>query len=263
MLDANAVCGLIIGKIFVQETSTNILATDDLEVHVWSAILPEVIPALPEVEKYLSKQERERAGRFSHAADRMRYILAHGILRDLLGRYLQVDPAGLEFIANEFGKPDLASIGTQPALRFNLAHSGDVILYTITQRRQVGIDVEKIRADVDVMELASSQFAEEEINELRRLSLTERRDAFYRVWTRKEAYIKALGTGLSLALNKFAVTVRNNKSIEISWAEGDPEAARNWAMFNLEPHPAYAAAVVVEAGQPVRLVYRRWNFAAR
>jgi 4'-phosphopantetheinyl transferase len=263
VLGANAVCGLIIGKIIVHETPTNILAADDLEIHVWSAILPEVIPALPTAEKYLSKQERETAGRFFHAADRMRYILAHGILRDLLSRYMQVDPVGLQFIANEFGKPDLAAIGTQPALRFNLAHSGDVILYAITQRRQVGIDVEKIRADVDVMELAASQFADQEIKELRRLSLTERQDAFYRVWTRKEAYIKALGTGLSLALNKFAVTVGTDKSIEVSWAEGDPEAARKWAMFDVDTHPEYAAAVVVEAGRPVRVVYRSWNSGAR
>jgi len=236
---------------------------NDTEVHVWVAFLPDAGLVLPKIEKYLSDFEREKAGRFFHHVDRMRYIMAHGILRDLLSRYTKADPAGLKFTTNEFGKPELVSSETQPILRFNLAHSGDVVLFAITKRRRVGIDVEKIRPDVDVMELAASQFAKEEINELRMLSSGERKDAFYLCWTRKEAYIKAIGTGLSLALNRFAVTIRSSQSIKLSWSDGDPAVSRDWAMYDLCLHSEYAAAVVVEAAQPIRVVQRTWDTRER
>ena len=206
----------------------------------------------------LSKPEREKAGQFVFPADRERYIAAHGLLRTLLGRYLGVTPEKIEFSTNAFGKPALVSAMHAGSLSFNLAHSGDVIVYAFTLRRKVGIDVEKIRPEIKVMELAMSQFADNEINSLQACAPIERADAFFRGWTRKEAYVKARGEGLSFPLNKFAVTMNRSEPVQISWAENDPGCASNWSMFNLDLHPGYTAAVVVE-GQAVRVVLMRWD----
>lgn len=180
------------------------------------------------------------------------------MLRVLLGRYLEEVPEKIEFETNAFGKPGLVSAGHLLPLNFNLAHSGDVVVYAVTLRRKIGIDVEKIRPDINAMELALSQFADEEIGSLRACSPVERPDAFFRCWTRKEAYVKARGLGLSIPLNKFAVTINRTEPVQVSWSEDDPGCRENWSMFDLDPYSGYAAAIVVE-GQAVRVVSRRWN----
>ena len=247
---------------FANATTALLRPPADDEVHVWSVFLPEARPSLPIWEGFLSKQERETSGRFVRPADQERYTVTHGLLRDLLGRYTNIIPHQLEFVTNAFGKPDLVSTGATPSLRFNLSHSADVILFAITTQRQIGIDVEKIRPDVDVMELAVSQFAEKEIQELHELSVPEKINAFYRCWTRKEAFVKARGDGLSFALNKFAVTLSHTQSVELSCMEGDLNPSNRWSLFNLDPWPGYTAALAVE-GRSAKVISQRYNFASK
>jgi 4'-phosphopantetheinyl transferase len=240
------------------ETQASLRSPDDDEVHAWMVVVSEALGALPVVERFLSRPEQEKAGQFVYPADRNRYILTHGLLRILLGRYLGVSPEKIEFNANAFGKPGLVFAESSYALSFNLSHSDDVIVYAFTLRRKVGIDVEKIRPEVKVMELATSQFADEEIRSLQAYAPIERPDAFFRGWTRKEAYVKARGEGLSFPLNKFAVTLHHTESVQVLWAEDDARSASTWSMFNLDLYPGYAAAMVVE-GQSVQVVSRRWK----
>ena len=243
---------------FISEAHQSLCPPEEGEAHVWVVVVSEVLPLIPFFTQFLSRQEREVAGRFTRPTDCERHVVAHGILRILLGRYLEADPERIEFETNAFGKPGLVSVGNLLPLSFNLAHSGDVVVYAVTLRRKIGIDVEKIRPDINAMELALSQFADEEINNLRACTPVERPNAFFRCWTRKEAYVKARGQGLSIPLNKFAVTVSLAEPVQVSRSEDDPGCRENWSMFDLYPYSGYAAAIVVE-GKVIRVVSRRWT----
>jgi len=240
------------------DPSTKLLMPGEREAHVWSVYLPEVVSARERYEATLSNQEREKAQRFVYAEDRLRYTVAHGILRELIGRYLETDPCSLNLIENEFGKPELSPDGNGSPLRFNSAHSADVIVLGFTHRRSLGIDIEKVRLDLDVMELALSQFTTGETEELRRLPAKERQAAFFRCWTRKEAYIKALGLGLNFGLNKFAVTLGAEQPVRLTWSELDSDASIKWTMYHLDLYQDYVGALVVQGEEPIILSYRRW-----
>ena len=227
------------------------------EVHVWTVLVPDIMPYLPELEQVLSSGETQRAARFVRPVDRCRYIAAHGILRQLLGGYLGLAPAGLEFVANDFGKPSLAPGAGRTPLSFNLTHSGDVILYVFGDGRHVGVDVEAIRTDLNIMELAQGQFSPQEIATLQATNPSDQTGAFFRCWTRKEAYLKARGEGLGFPLKQFAVSFGNDEPTALLWAADDSSASERWSVFDLVPAPGYAAAVVSE-GRPGRVVGQCW-----
>ncbi|HEV2669469.1 MAG TPA: 4'-phosphopantetheinyl transferase superfamily protein [Gemmatimonadales bacterium] len=161
----------------------------------------------------LSADERARSGRLRFAADRRRFIVARGSLRQLLGRCLDTAPGGIRFAYNAFGKPALSpECGSR--LTFNLSHSADLALIAIARDRDVGVDLECIRADFDYAEIARSCFSEEELDP----------QTFFRYWTRREAYVKARGEGLP----------------------DDPvEICGDWSFFTLQPAPGYVGTVVV------------------
>ncbi len=229
------------------------------EAHVWTLWLPDVLPGLPAMEPLLAIEEARKAGRFVRSEDRSRYIAAHGILRQMLGRYLSAAPADLRFVSNDCGKPALDQPGGMPPLSFNMAHSGEVLLYVVASDHRVGVDVEAIRTDLEVMELARNQFAPQETKTLQAITRPERTEAFFRCWTRKEAYVKARGEGLGVPLKQFAVSFKQGDPPGVQWAADDPAASERWSMFDLVPAPGYAGAVVVE-GRPVTLVTRRWEY---
>ena len=224
------------------------------EVHVWTMLVSEYSNSLSDLQCLLSAEESRAAARFVHAADRVRYIVSHGLLRRLLGGYLSLSPAGLRFVAGEFGKPALVLQNGQPPLCFNMAHSGEVIVYGVTLGRQVGVDVEVIRSSFDVMDLARGQFSQFEIEALEAASAPERVEAFFRCWARKEAYLKARGVGLGYPLNHFAVSIGLADPPVLRWVKDQPDAGKEWSMFHLHPPIGYAGAAVVE-GRPINLLY--------
>lgn len=229
------------------------------EVHVWLAFLSEALPVLPLLAGLLSIGELQRASRFLLSADRSRYVAAHGILRQLLGRYLMAPPQELAFIHNAYGKPALAGREGQPVLSFNLAHSGGVILCAFTDGdRRVGVDVESIRPGLAFLELAQNQFSAREIRDLLALNESEQLAAFFRCWTRKEACVKARGEGLSFPLQQFTVSFANDAPPDVQWAESDPLKALDWSMFDITVGAGYAGALVIE-GRPAGLLSRRWR----
>ena len=219
------------------------------EVHVWKARLH--IPHNEGQSQYaafmrlLSDEEKKRAQQFHFEKHRQPWIIAHAYLRALLNSYLHIPSTHIAFRQNEYGKPSLSS-PTQSSLRFNLSHSNEIPLYAFTVQREVGVDVEYMRQNIDHEELARHSFSRYEQQTLQTLPPEERFAAFYRCWTRKEAYIKARGTGLSLPLHLFDVSLENETSTALLASREDPREVGRWSMRNLQPAVEYAGAVMAE-----------------
>jgi 4'-phosphopantetheinyl transferase len=229
----------------------------DNDVHVWLARLALPAPVLRRMEALLSADEREQAARFRFEKDRNHHVATRGILRSILGAYLSVEPAQLQFTGNSFGKPSLAH-DSGPPLRFNLSHSHGLALYAITRAREVGIDLEFIRPDIATEPIAGKFFAPSEVAKLRGLAPDLQTSAFFDCWTRKEAYIKARGDGLSRRLNSFSVAFGPGEAPAVLHADDDPQASTRWSLLELVAPDGYAAALVVE-GQGVRVHCWQWR----
>jgi 4'-phosphopantetheinyl transferase len=216
------------------------------EVHVWRASLERGAEAYAACFAALADDERRRAGRFHFERDRVRYVVARGVLRDILGRLLRRPPSSLRFAYNEFGKPSLA--GEAGGLRFNLAHSEGAAVYACALGREVGVDVEMWREDFAGMDLARRFFSAAEVRALGSQPPNLLTRSFFNCWTRKEAYIKALGEGLSHPLDSFAVTLAPGEPGRLVSTEGDPDEAALWSILDLKPFEGCAAALAVRGG---------------
>jgi 4'-phosphopantetheinyl transferase len=227
------------------------------EVHVWYVDLPawerEVDPLLP----LLNQEEQERAARFKFPAPRNQFVISRALLRQVLGRYLRVEAREVQFRSATNGKPELATAsGVQDDLRFNLSHTAGAAVIAITQDRQVGIDVERIRMDTNAMELAERFFSRPEVEWLRSQPSSEQIPAFFTCWTGKEAYIKAHGEGLSMPLSSFGVLPAHGtdgSKLQLKVYE-NPEEAQRWFICQLALGTGLRAALAVEGENPrVRL----------
>jgi 4'-phosphopantetheinyl transferase len=197
----------------------------------------------------LCADERERAARFFFERDRRRYIVARARLRQLLGARLGVPPEALEFAYGEHGKPALAPGRGQRDLRFNLAHHEDVVMYAFAEGAEVGVDVEAVRELDDADEMARRCFSRAEYRAYRDLAGPERAQGFFNCWTRKEAFIKALGDGLTYPLDRFDVSLAPGEPARILRVENTPGDYCGWHMEGFSPAPGLVAAVVVESGR--------------
>jgi 4'-phosphopantetheinyl transferase len=214
------------------------------EVHVWRAELAQP-PELQETFlRLLDQDERARASRFHFEKHRRRFVLSRGVLRVLLGRYLEIEPERVRFAYGPYGKPALADEHGSSPLHFNASHSHELAVYAFVQDHEIGVDVEYIKADIATEEIARHFFSAYEVETLTGLPEAERAAAFFRCWTRKEAYIKAIGSGLSHPLDEFDVTLGREEPAALLRDQRDAEASSHWQMFNLELD-AYAGALVV------------------
>jgi 4'-phosphopantetheinyl transferase len=228
------------------------------EVHVWR--VPLVAPAseIERLRKVLADDERQRADRFRFPKDRHHFIISHGALRILLGRYLDMPPEQIRFDYNKYGKPSLARTIGDDSLKFNLSHSGKLALYAFVRQREVGIDVEWMHRRIDQAEqIAERYFSAAENDVLRALPERLKREAFFNCWTRKEAYIKARGRGLSLPLDQFDVSLRPGEPAKLFATRDDPQQALRWTMQAINPGEDYIAALLVE-GDGWQVKY--WQF---
>jgi 4'-phosphopantetheinyl transferase len=191
----------------------------------------------------LSRDERERAEKFRYAEHRQQYIIARASLRRLLAERLRIAPRAVEFVETKHGKPRLAPVHGSADVEFNLSHSGILALYAFTSGRAVGVDVELIRQVPDADDLAERFFSPTETASLRALPLDRRSLAFLACWTRKEAFIKALGLGLSCPLDAFDVTIDPDAPARITRIEERIDRVANWALQAFTPYPCYMAAV--------------------
>lgn len=217
------------------------------DAHVWRVSLQQSDDALEALLAVLDADERARADRFRFSKDRRHYIVARGTLRLLLSRYLAMPVVKIAFDYNEYGKPALAPELTAFDLRFNLSHSGDMALYAVTLAREVGVDIEWTGRRLDQPEqIAERYFSQAEREALRHLPEAQKRQGFFNAWTRKEAYIKARGKGLYLALDEFDVSLDPAQPAQLLATRDDPAQASRWQMQALDPGDGYVAALVVE-----------------
>ena len=219
------------------------------DVHVWLAPLDLSPAALRLLEATLSRDERERADRFYFERDRRRFVCARGVLRNLLADYQDDDPAMLTFRYGSHGKPEL-DMGCGRPIAFNVSHSGELALLAFSRRGDVGVDVEQFRYMSDRDDIACRFFARGEVARLRALPLVEHEAAFFRCWTRKEAYVKAVGDGLARPLDAFEVTFASDEPGRLT-IRADERESRRWALRGLEVAPRYAAALVTEGRRHV------------
>jgi 4'-phosphopantetheinyl transferase len=215
------------------------------EVHIWAVWLTASVEVNRDFRELLSRSELARADRFVFERLSRSYELSQGALRLLLAHSLRCNPREVEFRFGPRGKPMLEE-GSR--ICFNLAHSGGLALYGFTLDTEIGIDVEELRDIPDIEQIASHYFSKAEASEL--LSIGPKlptREAFFRCWTRKEAYIKAIGDGLSLPLDQFQVTLSSDAPAKFVHIGNDFDRAAEWTLQHLDPAPNYLGAVAYHA----------------
>jgi 4'-phosphopantetheinyl transferase len=234
----------------------------DNEIHVWAASLA-VSPAdLARFATFLSSDETERAGKFKFDRHRNRFIAGRGILRELLGRYLKTNPAQIDFSYAERGKPGLTKPFASAKLHFNLAHSENLALLAITSRAPVGVDVEHIRSINNVEDLVARFFSTRENELFQKLSAEEKPRAFFNLWTRKEALLKATGEGIGQSLKKVEVSFLSGESARLLDIVGEPNKASAWTLQELSPAKEFIGAIAIQA-QGVRVLTMRFAESAK
>jgi 4'-phosphopantetheinyl transferase len=235
------------------EMPKEVASLDQANVHVWVANLGDLPEAA--LRALLSPDERERGRRFHFERDRRRFVNARGLLRVLLGRYLDVLPSSLLFGYGPRGKPFLAG---HDEVRFNVSHSGGLALLAFARGCELGVDIEQERALAGSADIARHYFSAGEEEALRSLAPEQREAAFFRCWTRKEAFIKATGDGLSRPLDTFDVTLAPGEPARLLRVQGEPEAMRRFWLEDLRPAPGFAGALAVE-GTARGVLCRTWN----
>ncbi len=226
------------------------------DVHVWKVEIGVESPRIPLFWSVLAKEEQERASRFYFSPDRDRFVVCRGLLRRFIAEYLHLDPALVTFQSKPHGKPSLAGGCTEADLRFNISHSHDRALFAFSRGREVGVDIEQIDAKPAEEQIAERFFSPEEVSALRALPSDQQIEAFFLCWTRKEAFVKARGEGLSIPLDQFAVSLEPGRPASLLWVKGNPHETQKWLLRNLNPGAGYAAALVVESGE---VEVRCWN----
>lgn len=215
-------------------------------IHIWGIHLPDVSGQLDALHTVLNEAEQKKAARFHRDSDRESSIAARGALRVLLSGYTGIPAAAIEFRYSETGKPALVSpaFSQLPSrqhagdtVAFNVSHSGKWVVLAIGRNRCIGVDVETIRRDMDVMTVASRYFTPEEAALI--ANSDDQHATFFNLWSRKEAYVKAIGSGLFRELNRFAVPIVGNTLPETGEKEG-------WIYQRLEAGSKHAAAVVTD-----------------
>jgi 4'-phosphopantetheinyl transferase len=214
------------------------------EIHVWRVPLDLSGPEDEALGGILSARERARALRFHFDRDRRRFVAGRGRLRQLLGGYLGVLPAEVELDERPGGKPCLRASAED--LRFNLSHSGGLALLAFGRGRELGVDLEREREVPEMESIAERFFSPAEVAAWCALPEGMRRSAFFRCWTRKEAFLKAVGEGLARPLDSFDVTLRPDEAALLLRVEGEPAEARRWHLVDVEVPAGFQAALAVE-----------------
>jgi 4'-phosphopantetheinyl transferase len=226
-------------------------ALPDSELHVWRARLDLPVAVHQRLRGTLNSDEKRRADKFLIPEACERFIAARGILRELLGAYLGLPPQRISLIYGPQGKPFL-SLEHNSNIRFNVSHSHGIGLFAFANNREIGADLEYVKKDFRGMEIASHFFSQDEVVALTKLPATATDKAFFGCWTRKEAYVKAHGQGLSIPLGSFTIDFVENKQVLRD------DAGERWSCYGLEVAPGFAGAVVAE-GESWSLKYWEWS----
>ncbi|MEW5959596.1 MAG: 4'-phosphopantetheinyl transferase superfamily protein [Chloroflexota bacterium] len=216
------------------------------EVHVWRVNLDQSNEYVRSLQQMLAPDELDRANRFHQEQDRRRFIMARGVLRLILSTALAVEPDRLRFCYNPYGKPALIAEPGHEPLDFNLAHSRHLALYAVAWNRPVGVDLEYIHQDFTCEQIAEQFFSPREQAALKAITQPAAKcRAFFNGWTRKEAYLKARGAGLSLPLDRFSVSLAPGEPPRLLDHRDDPAECSRWSLVELTVDPGFAATLAV------------------
>ena len=216
------------------------------EIRVWFAFLDRSVSVIRRLEKTLSEDERARAGRFHFRKDKERFVAGRGILRTILGRFFGVCPSQLQFRFGENGKPAVVETYGRDAIGFNVSHSEGLGAFAFTIGREIGVDIEYIRKFTEMDQMAHYLFSPSEIGLFQKLSERNKVNAFFRCWTRKEAFLKAIGKGLSWGLEQVEVSFAADEPARLRKIQGDERAASRWSIMELSPPVNFSASLAVE-----------------
>jgi len=229
------------------------LSIGDKVAHVWFV---DKTAHLYQLERYwllLNESEQERANKFRFFKDKSCSIIARGVLRTLLGAYLNLEPATIQFDTGSHGKPFVKEAKN---LNFNVSHSANSIVFSFTRNYEIGIDVEKVKKDLELIQVAKSFFSTQEIKSLFEQPESYRYQAFFNCWTRKEAFIKAEGSGLSFPLDQFTVSLDNAHTAALLETKWDPLEYKKWHLTAFTPQKDYIGALAIK-GDVDTILYKK------
>jgi 4'-phosphopantetheinyl transferase len=216
-------------------------------IHVWRIPSDHAANDAASLRAILSADEIARAEKFHFAAHRDAFVINRARLRFVLSHYLGYRPESLSFAYGKQGKPVLVDAASH-GLQFNLSHTDGVALVAVARHRQVGVDVERMRPSTEVLEIAKQHFSEAEYKQLLSLDASERLTAFYRCWTRKEAFLKALGEGMHRSLQGFQVSLLPGEPAALIACDNDPDLCRQWQLHSLDAGEGFIAALCHDGG---------------
>jgi 4'-phosphopantetheinyl transferase len=232
------------------------------EIQVWRVNLLASTGEISRLRNFLSAQEQRQAAQFHFVHDQRRFVIRRAVLRQLLSANLGLHPEEIQIASDRFQKPQIAAAQNPMQLRFNSSHSSDWALIALAQNCESGVDVEQHRHLPDRDELANNFFSEPEISELNRLPEPARTAGFFNCWTRKEAFVKAIGQGLAFPLDRFSVSLAPEQSAAIFEIAGDDSTAhKKWSVTSINSIAGFSAALVFSSGLS-SLALLDWPFAS-
>jgi len=239
-------------KSFVLTESSRASTPAENEIHLWRISLGAELGDVNSLVEVLSPAEQQHAARFHFAPDRRRFVIRRAVLRQLLATCLGQHPSAITLEIGPHGKPAVSGQAGMNGLRFSSSHSGDMALIALACGRELGVDLEQHRLMTDAAEVAKQFFSPAEVIELTCLPLSLKKAGFFNCWTRKEAFVKATGLGLTYPLNRFTVSLAPGKPAQLLKVEDDPDALTRWGLISLDVAPDCSAALVYE-GMPAVL----------
>ncbi len=230
------------------------------QVHIWRASLDLPTVVIDQLTTFLSPDEIERANKFRFVPHKRRFIAARGILRKLLSNYLQISPHDLEFKYGNCGKPQLTGCKQDSPLKFNLSHSGAYALYGFTYHHPIGVDLEYIREMPDAVKIAQRFFSEREYRLINNVEDSQKSEVFFKLWTAKEAYLKAIGTGLAGSLANVDIILDCVQSPRLLAIKGSKAAVSSWSIYSCIPATSYIATMAVKTSIPFKQInFWHWH----
>jgi 4'-phosphopantetheinyl transferase len=222
------------------------------EVHIWYCSLNQHESKLSKFSCLISSDEKLRQKQFIFQNDRRNFTITRGVLRTILGTYLNREPSNIIFHYSNRGKPRIQNDNHKPSLFFSVSHSKDFALYALSRNSEIGIDIENIRDLTEMDLIVEHFFSEREKSIYQKLSESKKREAFFLCWTRKEAYLKAIGVGLYQPLSTFEVSIIPGDPVRLVSINNNTLLASNWTTYNLKIHVDYASACVIKG--------KNWTF---
>ena len=227
------------------EQSLPLLQLSDDEVQIWQASLEATSATVTQLTQLLSTDEQERARRFYFERDRRRYIVARSTLRKLLGVYLHCAPSTIRFTYAAQGKPALAEQPSSQQLHFNVSHSQESALFAFVWDREVGVDIEAMRSEVEIEGIFPSISSPEELSRWETIPASAKRAAFFSLWSRKEALVKAIGQGIGYPLQEVTVGFSEQLPQQIRLAQTLDAQSREWQIWELPVESNFRAALAI------------------